>query len=123
MNTRILKNNKKRQRRQWRVRKKLYGTQSRPRMSVFKSNKHLAVQLIDDENAKTIGSISTQAKEYRGTDLGKKSKESAKKLGETIASIAKKHNVEEVIFDRGPFKYHGLLAELADAARTAGLKF
>lgn len=112
-----------RQKRAMRVRKSLRGTQSIPRLSVFKSNKHIQVQLIDDETGKTLGMTSTFAKEFRDTEFSKKNKASAAKLGEKIAEIAKKHDVTEVIFDRGPFKYHGILAALADSARAAGLQF
>ena len=106
-----------------RVRKALKGTAQRPRMCVVKSNKHIHVQLIDDESAHTLGMAATFAKEFKDTEFSKKNKESAKQLGKHIAEIAKKQNITEVIFDRGPFKYHGILAELANAAREAGLKF
>ncbi len=119
----ILKRQKTRHSRTMRVRKQLRGTALRPRMSVVKSNQHLQVQLIDDEAGVTIGSIGTFAKELRTTDFNRKSKESAKKLGQRIAEIAKEKNINEVIFDRGRHKYHGVLAELADAARDGGLKF
>ncbi len=106
-----------------RVRKKLRGCSEKPRLCVVKSNKHIEAQLIDDVNGKTLGSVSTFSKELRTTEFNKKNKESARKLGETIAEIAKGKNIKEVIFDRGPFKYHGILAELADAARAGGLQF
>lgn len=105
------------------VRKKLKGTAERPRLCVVKTNKHLQVQLIDDVNAKTLGSTSTFSKEFKGTEFNKKNKASAKKLGSKIAEIAKDKQVSEVIFDRGKSKYHGVIAELATAAREAGLKF
>jgi large subunit ribosomal protein L18 len=106
-----------------RVRKNVRGTSVKPRMSVFKSNKHLSVQLIDDEHGVTLGALGTVAKEFKGTEYASKSKASAKKLGERIAEIAKQKNIKEVVFDRGPYKYHGVLAELADAARAGGLQF
>ena len=112
-----------RKKRAWRVRKRLHGTASRPRLSVDKTNKHLFVQLIDDDAHATLGATSTVAKEFRNTEFGRKGKVAARKLGEVIASIAKEKNIKEVIFDRGCFKYHGVLAELADAARAAGLQF
>jgi large subunit ribosomal protein L18 len=123
MTNEIIKKEKIRKTRSLRVRKKLRGTSQRPRMCVVKSNKHIQVQLIDDEAGKTIGSAATFAKEFRNTEFSKKSKASAAKLGEQIAAIAKENNVLEVIFDRGPFKYHGILAALADSARAAGLQF
>lgn len=106
-----------------RVRKHLHGTSVKPRLCVVKTNLHIQAQLIDDDAGVTLGSIATFAKEFRGTENGKKNKTSAKVLGEKIAQIAKEKNIKEVVFDRGPFKYHGILAELADAARSAGLQF
>ncbi len=108
-----------RKRRVLRVRKKLRGTKTKPRMSVSKTNKHLFVQLIDDENSHTLGSIGSYSKEFRGEKRAKV----AEKLGAKIAEIAKQKNIKEVIFDRGRYKYHGLLSILADSARKAGLKF
>lgn len=112
-----------RKRRALRVRQTLKGCQQKPRLSVVKSNKHIQVQLIDDEAGVTLGGTATFAKEFVNSEFGRKSKASAKKLGEKIAEIAKEKNIKEVVFDRGPFKYHGVLAELADAARAAGLQF
>lgn len=112
-----------RERRALRVRKHLRGTSAKPRLCVVKSNCHIQVQLIDDEVGQTIGSAATFAKEFRNTEFNKKNKASARKLGEQIAEIAKSKNIKEVVFDRGPFKYHGILAELADAARAGGLQF
>ena len=123
MRNTLQKNKEVRIKRAMRVRKKLHGTSIRPRMSVIKSNKHIQVQLIDDEGGLTLGMATTTSKELQGTEFAKKNKASARKLGEMIAEIAKKQNIKEVIFDRGPFKYHGILAELADGAREAGLQF
>lgn len=123
MTQNILKRQKTRQARTMRVRNKLRGTAQRPRMSVVKSNLHLQVQLIDDETGSTLGSTATFAKEFKKTEFNRKSKESAKAIGTRIAEIAKDKNISEVIFDRGRHKYHGILAELATAAREAGLKF
>lgn len=109
--------------RKWRVRKQMHGTAMKPRMSVLKSNKHIHVQLIDDENGKTLGAVSTASKAMTGTEFARKNKASARKLGEAMGEIATKLNIKEIIFDRGPYKYHGILAELADGARAAGLKF
>lgn len=123
MRSQTLKKQKIRHNRALRVRKTLRGTGVKPRLSVFKSNKHIQVQLIDDEQGRTLGTVSTSSKELRNTEFSKKNKASAAKLGEIIADIAKKNSVTEVVFDRGPFKYHGLLAALADSARAAGLQF
>lgn len=123
MRNTILKKRELRQKRSWRVRKTLCGTRARPRLSVHKTNKHCAAQLIDDESGVTLGSIATFSKQFKGTAFAKKSKEAARELGTQIAQIAKGLQIEEVIFDRGAFKYHGILAELANAAREGGLRF
>lgn len=106
-----------------RTRKKLHGTTTRPRLSVNKSNKHIQAQLIDDSQGKTLAMLGTFSAEFRGTDFMKKNKASARKIGARIAEIAKEHSIKEIIFDRGSFKYHGILAELADGAREGGLQF
>jgi large subunit ribosomal protein L18 len=106
-----------------RVRKHLRGSSTKPRLCVVKSNNHIQVQLIDDETASTLGAVATFSKKFRDTEFCKKNKVSARKLGEEIAEIAKQKEIKEVIFDRGPFKYHGILAEVADAARAGGLQF
>lgn len=119
----VQRSQKMRVRRAVRVRKHLRGTATKPRLSVVKSNSHIQAQLIDDENGVTLGGVATFSKELRKTEFGKRNKASARKLGEQIAEIAKSKNIKEVVFDRGPFKYHGILAELADAARAGGLQF
>lgn len=106
-----------------RVRKNIHGTAAKPRLCVIKTNKHIQVQLIDDDNHSTLGSIATFSKEFKNSEFSRKNKASAAKLGEKIAQIAQEKNIKEIVFDRGPFKYHGILASLADAARTAGLQF
>lgn len=123
MRSQTLKKQEIRRKRTLRVRKTLRGTSVKPRLCVIKSNKHIQVQLIDDEAGHTMGSTSTFAKEFRDTEFSKKNKASAVKLGEAIAEIAKKHQVTAVVFDRGPSKYHGILAALADSMRAAGLQF
>lgn len=109
--------------RKMRVRKTLRGSSGKPRLCVMKSNKHIQVQLIDDDKGITLASVSTYSKEFKNTEFGKKSKASAKVLGEKIAGKAIELGCKEIVFDRGPFKYHGVLAELANGAREAGLKF
>ena len=123
MRNEIIKKHIKQQKRRWRVRANMHGTAQRPRLSVMKSNKHIHVQLIDDDASHTIASVSTASKQYKTTDCNRKSKEAARKLGEDIGTQAVKLNIKEVTFDRGSYKYHGVLAELADAARQAGLIF
>ena len=110
-----------RQRRQRRVRKKVTGTTSRPRLSVFRSNRHISAQIIDDENGLTVASASTAEADLRGTTTS--NKEAAGKVGSRLAERAQAAGIESVVFDRGGNKYHGRVAALADAARDAGLKF
>jgi len=112
-----------RKRRVMRVRKSLRGTALKPRMCVVKTNKHIQVQIIDDEKGVTLASLSTMSKELKNTPYCKRNKEAAKVLGEKIAEKAKAVGCERVVFDRGASKYHGVLAELANAARAGGLQF
>lgn len=106
-----------------RVRRKLRSVCDRPRLSIVKTNCHIHVQLINDENGETLVSSGTNCKEFRNTEFNRKSKASARKLGTHFAELAQKKNIKEVLFDRGPFKYHGILAEFASAAREQGLQF
>lgn len=117
MESSVIKRNIRRDRRVKRVRKKLRGTSERPRLSIVKTNKHIFAQLIDDEAGKTILSSSTLSLK------SKKSKESAAAIGTKIAELSLAKKIDKIIFDRGRYKYHGLLAELANAAREAGLQF
>ena len=118
-----VRNKQLRVKRAIRVRKNIHGTSTKPRLCVIKSNNHIQALLFDDDAGFTLGSVSTFSKENRNTEFGKKNKASARKLGESIAEIAKSKNIKEIVFDRGPNKYHGILAELADAARAGGLQF
>ena len=115
----IIKRSNKRKMRVFRNRKKLKGTKDKPRLCVSKSNKNIYLQLIDDKSGLTLAGIGTLSK---GID-GKKDKSTAKTLGTKIAELAKELQVSQIVFDRGRFKYHGIVAEVADAARAAGLKF
>ena len=110
-----------RQRRQRRVRKKVSGTTNRPRLSVFRSNRHISAQIIDDENGRTVVAASTSEADMRGVTTC--NKEAASKVGQLLAERAQVAGVQSVVFDRGGNKYHGRVAALADAAREAGLKF
>ena len=123
MINKAIKRQKLRTNRAFRVRKKTRGTAAKPRLNVIKSNCHIQAQLIDDETGTTLGAAATFGKELRATEFNKRNKASARKIGEQIAEIAKSKNIKEVVFDRGPFKYHGILAELANAAREGGLQF
>ena len=106
-----------------RVRKDLHGTPERPRLCVFRTNKNISVQIIDDVNGVTLASASTLDKELKGQIEYGGNKEAAKKVGEAIAKRALDKGIDTVAFDRGGFLYHGRVKELADGAREAGLKF
>lgn len=123
MRNELLKTQRRRVSRSLRVRKRLRGSSLRPRLSVHKSNCHLQAQIIDDESGRTLCSVATYSKEFKTTEFGKKNKESAAALGKRLAELAKAQNIKEVVFDRGPYKYCGVLASLADAAREGGLQF
>ena len=112
--------NDRRKARHSRVRSNLFGTPEKPRMCVFRSNKNIYVQVIDDVNGVTIASASTLDKDFSGYGGNK---EAAKKVGEAIAKKALDKGIDTVAFDRGGFLYHGRVKELADGAREAGLKF
>jgi large subunit ribosomal protein L18 len=104
-----------------RIRKKLAGTTERPRMTIYKSLKHIYAQVIDDSTGKTVAFASTLSKELKGKDEGDK-KADAKRVGALIAEKCKAAKVGAVVFDRNGFPYHGRIAAVADAAREAGLK-
>ncbi|KYH35194.1 50S ribosomal protein L18 [Clostridium tepidiprofundi DSM 19306] len=108
-------------RRHIRIRKKISGTAERPRLSVFRSEKNIYAQLIDDSVGNTIVSASTKDKDF-SAKVGS-NKEAARLVGESIAKKALDKGITEVVFDRGGYIYHGRIKELADAAREAGLKF
>jgi large subunit ribosomal protein L18 len=112
--------NRSRKRRVFRVRKSLHGSAQKPRLSVSKTNCHIYAQLIDDDNSFTIVGFGTQSK---AVGIKKKSKESAREIGRQIAEAAKQKSINAVVFDRGRYKFHGLIAELANSAREAGLQF
>ncbi|MBT3592367.1 50S ribosomal protein L18 [Hellea sp.] len=107
-------------RRAQRVRRRLKKySNGRPRLSVFRSSKNISVQIIDDVTGTTLASASTlEDKKVKGSNL-----DAATRIGKLIAERAKKAKIEDVIFDRGPYLYHGRVKALADAAREAGLKF
>jgi large subunit ribosomal protein L18 len=107
-----------RERRHRRVRKKVRGTPERPRLAVFRSNKHIYAQVIDDVNGRTIASASTVEKDFAGATA---TVEAAKKVGKTVGERAKQAGIEVVVLDRGGFRYHGRVAGIADGARESGL--
>lgn len=114
--------NKARLKRHLRVRKKIQGTAERPRLNIFRSSKHMYAQLIDDVQGVTIAAASTQDKELKEVGNGG-NVDAATKVGALIAERAKKAGVNQVVFDRGGYLYHGRVKALADAAREAGLEF
>jgi len=122
MESNVIQRTYKRFKRAQRVRSGLHGTAEKPRLCVKRSNQHISVQLIDDEAGVTLGSASTFAKELRAKNLGK-SKEGARVVGQKIAEAAKQKQITRCVFDRGSRKYHGIIAEVGNAAREAGLQF
>jgi len=108
--------------RKQRIRRKMSGTPDRPRLTVYKSLKHIYAQVVDDASGRTVAFASSLSKELKGKDEGDK-KADAKRVGKLIADKCKAAKVELVVFDRNGFPYHGRIAALADAAREAGLKF
>jgi large subunit ribosomal protein L18 len=109
-------------RRHRRVRKNIHGTAARPRLAVFRSNKHLSVQIIDDDSGTTLASASTLEAEQRGAGSSS-SVDAAARVGTLVAERAKTAGIDKVVFDRGGFAYHGRVAAVASAAREAGLEF
>jgi large subunit ribosomal protein L18 len=107
-------------RRHRRVRKKVRGEATRPRLAVFRSNKHIVAQVIDDRAGRTLAAASTHEADLRSGATG--NKEAAEKVGRLVAERAKAAGVTQVVFDRGGFLYHGRIAAVADAARAAGLE-
>ena len=105
------------------IRKRISGTQERPRMTVFKSNKHIYVQVIDDVAGATLVSASTKSKALRNQIQKTGSQEAASIVGEAVAKAALGVGIKCVSFDRGPYKYHGRCKALAEAARKTGLVF
>jgi large subunit ribosomal protein L18 len=115
--------NKARLKRHLRVRKKINGTAARPRLSVFRSSKHMYAQLIDDVAGVTIASASTMDKELTDAVSNGGNIEAATKVGQLIAQRAQAKGVTQIVFDRGGYLYHGRISALATAAREAGLEF
>ena len=110
-----------RRRRHSRVRRKVHGSAERPRLAVFRSNKHITAQLIDDDAGRTVAAASTTEADLRGASGG--NIDAAAKVGGLVASRARAAGITTVVFDRGGFAYHGRVAALADAARAEGLEF
>jgi large subunit ribosomal protein L18 len=119
--TKVASRGAARRKRHDRIRLRLEGTESRPRLAVFRSNIHIYAQVIDDGSGKTLAAASSVEKELRGSRSTKT--EEAAVVGRLIAERAKTAGVERVVFDRAGFRYHGRIKSLADAAREAGLEF
>lgn len=113
--------NKVRQKRHQRVRNVLSGTSERPRLNVFRSNKNIYAQIIDDSQQVTLASASTQDSDFKGENGS--NVEAAKEVGALVAKRAKDKGIESVVFDRGGYLYHGRVKALAEAARENGLQF
>lgn len=120
------KNTKKEERRnriRRRIRSTIRGTSDRPRLSIYKSNKHVYAQLIDDLAGQTLAAASTQTNEIEDEIKDKPKSESAKIVGGYLAKIAKDNGIDKAVFDRSGYKYHGVIKSLAEGAREAGLDF
>jgi large subunit ribosomal protein L18 len=102
-----------------RIRKHLTGTASRPRLSIYKSTKHISAQIIDDVSQATLVSASSQEKDLKAQD----NRDGAKIVGAALAKRAKEKGIKAVVFDRGGFRFHGVVASLAEGAREGGLEF
>ncbi len=109
-----------RHRRHTRVRKRVNGTASRPRLAVFRSNKYIYAQVIDDGTGRTLAAASSLEGDLRAKNL---TVETASEVGKLVAERAKEAGIEAVVFDRGGFPFHGRIKALADSAREAGLEF
>lgn len=118
--SRITEKNRKHAKRKLHIRKSISGTALRPRMTVFRSNLHMYVQVIDDTASKTLVSASTVAGDLKGV---RNNVENAKKLGEIVGKKCLENKIETVVFDRNGYLYHGIVKAIADGAREAGVKF
>lgn len=118
-NPRVLARTKRRQR----IRKRIRGTQERPRLSVFRSARHIYAQIVVDTSGETLASASTICREVRKNGKTKKKTEMAGKVGTLLAQRAAERGVTSVTFDRGGYRYHGRIKALAEAAREKGLTF
>src|ERR1700675_2820918 len=121
----MLNNHRKvaRHRRQERVRKQVRGTDQRPRICVYRSDKHIYAQVISDDKGVTLASVSTLSPALKGKIKSTKGVDAAKQVGKLLAAACKEKNISSVVFDRNGFLYHGRVKALADALREAGVKF
>ena len=112
-----------RERRKLRIRTKISGASERPRLSVFRSGRHLYAQVVNDTDGKTLAAASTLSRDLKGSLDSDNKTDAAKKVGALIAKICLERKIEKVVFDRNGYLYHGRVKALADAAREAGLQF
>ncbi len=112
-----------RERRKLRIRQKISGTSEQPRLSVFRSSKHIYAQVVDDVSGSTLAHASTLSRDVRGEVAEATKSDAAKKVGQAIAKLLLAKGISKVVFDRNGYLYHGRIRALADAAREAGLKF
>ncbi len=112
-----------REKRKARIRKKLSGTTERPRLTVYKSLKHMYAQIVDDTTGKTLAAVSTGSKALKNEVKEDDKTAAAKRVGTAIAQAAQSKGITRVVFDRNGFDYHGRIAAVAQAAREAGLEF
>ena len=112
-----------RERRKLRIRRKISGTPERPRLTVFRSAKHIYAQVVDDVAGTTVAHASTLSRDVRGEASDAAKTDAAKKVGQAIAKLLLAKGIDQVVFDRNGFLFHGRIRALADAAREAGLKF
>ena len=112
-----------RERRKLRIRRKISGTPERPRLTVFRSAKHIYAQVVDDVAGTTLAHASTLSRDVRGAIDESTKSDAAKKVGQSIAKLLIAKGIDKVVFDRNGYLYHGRIKALADAAREAGLKF
>jgi large subunit ribosomal protein L18 len=119
----VAKQTTAREKRKARIRKKLSGTPERPRLTIYKSLRHMYAQIVDDTTGRTLAAVSTDSKALRDAVKEDDKTAAAKKVGVAIAKAALEKGVSQVVFDRNGFDYHGRVAAVAEAAREGGLKF
>jgi large subunit ribosomal protein L18 len=112
-----------RERRKLRIRRKISGTAERPRLSVFRSAKHIYAQVVDDATGNTVAHASTLSRDVRAGIAEATKVDAAKSVGQAIAKLLLEKGIKDIVFDRNGYLYHGRVRALADAARAAGLKF
>jgi large subunit ribosomal protein L18 len=112
-----------RERRKLRIRRKISGTAERPRLSVFRSAKHIYAQVVDDVSGETVAHASTLSRDVRAGIAESTKVDAAKSVGQAIAKVLLEKGIDSIVFDRNGYLYHGRVRALADAARAAGLKF